>query len=356
MFNFGSASKQFKSKLTKLKLPSGNKPPDDSFMQHLLHIWWSGASDQGESVPVDPSRSEFLRPSALPFCPLRTGYIRITDGIETERHRSFNENFYTDIGHAVHELLQNFVGRMKVEHGVDTQIDTLGNWKCPKCQKQRYFTTYKKCKCGGRPSYQEIEIKWRETIGDIDKVIRIGNMLFILDYKTTGVKAIYKHRDAKKAGGFYLPYPTNRAQITRYTGLFEKVFAEEFKPGGRFEGCTVMGSILAYVSRESLYIREFVYLPASAKTKEKQYRRACRDDKDFVVMKKAVATRSKELFIELIGKKRCKDRDDYDQNYHDPFNVCPLHTVCFNSKRLKATVMEALDAGPSSKKPKKKRR
>lgn len=328
----------------RIKVPplKKGKRPNDRWLQLVLADWWTKAAEQGETVQVDPSRNNFLRPSALPFCPLKVAYTRITEGVETERHRSFNENFYTDIGHAVHELLQNFVGRMKIEHGVQTDIHTLGHWKCPACKTWRYFTTYKRCKCGGRPHYEEIEIKWRNTIGHIDKVIRIGKWLFILDYKTTGVKAIYKHRDAKRTGGEYLPYLSNRSQISRYVGLFEHVFAKEFKKGGKFEGCEIAGAVLAYVSRESLYMKEFVFLPFTRKGIKRQYKKAVKDDRDFMRMRAAVENRDRKIMLELIDEKPCKTRKDYDTKLHDPFEPCPLLKVCFKCGPLKETVLKAL--------------
>lgn len=257
------------------------------------------------------------------------------NGVETERWSSFNESFYTSIGTAVHELLQNFVGRLAVDKGVELKVLTLGHWHCKTCNTKRRFTVYKPCKkCGGKPEYEEISIHWRTTVGHIDKVIRIGNLLFILDYKTTGSMAIRKHRAGKPAGEPYFPYTANKAQIMRYIGLFETVFAKEFEEGGRFEGCTVAGAILAYVSRESVRDREFVYLPATEKRKKREYRKAVRDDALFVKMKEGVATKSREIFLELVEEKPCIDRDFYDQNYHSPFEECPLVGVCFRRKKL----------------------
>lgn len=58
--------------------PSGKGPPPDKWVQLALSQWWNEAIQQGDDVPTDPSRSEFLRPSALPFCPLNVGYTRVT--------------------------------------------------------------------------------------------------------------------------------------------------------------------------------------------------------------------------------------------------------------------------------------
>lgn len=324
-------------------LPKTKDGPPNEWMQQALSHWWLEAASHGESYPTDPSRSEYLRPSALPFCPLQEGYIRITDGVETERYRSFNENFYVDIGHAVHELVQNFVGRMEVENGVKTKVKTLGHWKCPRCNKLRTFTTYRKCSCGGKPTYREIEIRWRNTIGHIDKVLRIGKWLFILDYKTCSTWAVRSHLEAvrlKKVSK--LPYISNRAQITRYVGLFEKVFAKEFEPGGKFEGCEIAGSILAYISRETVKERAFIYIPMDRKARTLQYKKAKRDDNDFAIMKTAVKKRSKKLFLKLIDSKPCSSRKFYDENYRDDFDPCPLLRVCFDCKKLNNKVMKAL--------------
>lgn len=317
-------------------------PPNPAWVQRQLHGWWKEAVNQGDSRPIDPSRNNYLHPSALPFCPLKIAYRRLVDGVESERFESFNENFYVNIGSSVHELLQDFIGRMKVEQGVETAVETLGHWKCPDCGRRRLFTTYKRCKCGGKPKYEEIAIHWRNTIGHMDKVIRIGDYLFILDYKTTGSRALYKHRQGEPIGQPYLPYNTNKAQIMRYVGLFERVFAKEFEPGGRFEGCVVVGALLVYVSRETVRDKAFVYLPANEKKKAREYKKAVRDDKLFAKMKEAVATRDKEIMVHLIENKACETRDDYDENMHSPFDECELSSSCFCPKALRKKVKAAL--------------
>lgn len=329
------------------------KAPDERWIQHTLTKWWKEALGHGTVEKVDQSRNEFLRPSALPFCPVKVGYKRGVFGPEEDRHRSFNESFYTDIGHAAHYLAQNLVGRMPVKT-LDVKVLSIGHWKCTnwKCSGRRYFCSYKKCPtCKGAMEYVEIEIKWRNTVGHIDKVLLIGKFLIIVDYKTCGTYALRKHRDGAQRGEPTLPYTSNKAQITRYTGLFEKVFAKEFEPGGPFEGCTVLGSVLIYVSRETVREHEFIWLPADQETKDKQYAKALRDDKLFVRMKRAAASKDIKDFDILIKYKPCKSKAHYMKNMHSIYSECPLVKVCFaddDNKKLRAKIKHDLAHPPES--------
>jgi hypothetical protein len=325
----------------------GNKkqtPPDELTLQRILKAWWEEAVEHGTHVPIDPKRQEFLRASGLPFCSVKEGYKRLVNGLEKERFVSFGSDYYFDIGHAIHNLAQNYVGRLKEKSNTESPVLVLGHWKCPKCKDMRRFTTYKPCKCGGVPRYVEIEIKWRTTVGHIDKVIRIGNLLFILDYKSCGTFALQKHRKAQPDQSD-LPYLSNRCQIKRYVGLFEQVFAKEFKHNGKFEGCTVAGAILAYLSRETVNQKEFVYLPASDRNKMKWYKKAEKDDRLFVVMAKAVKTRSIKLMEQLVNEKPCRDYDHYLKVMHNRYSECPLAKdgTCFKHKKLMARLKQAVD-------------
>lgn len=302
-------------------------------MQRVLSAWWKEACEHGTTVKVDPTRKQYLRASGLPFCPVKEGFKRLVDGVEVERFVSFQSDYYFEIGHAVHHLCQNYLGRLKVKVDTKTPVEVLGHWKCPKCKKIRTFTTYKDCKCGGQPLYEEISIHWRTTVGHIDKVLRIGNLLFILDYKTTGTFALQKHRKAAP-GESALPYHHNKCQIQRYVGLFEKVFKEHFAEGGKFEGCVVVGSILAYLSRETNGQREFIFMPADEKMKGDWYKKAKKDDRLFVVMDQAVKDRSYSLMKELVEEKPCSSMEEYKATMHSPYSECPLKDVCFDRKKL----------------------
>jgi hypothetical protein len=308
-------------------------PPSDKFVQQILKAWWKEAIEHGTTVKIDPTRKQFLRASGLPFCPVKEGYKRLVDGVETERHVSFKSDYFFDIGHAIHNLCQNFLGRLQVKVGTKTPVKVLGHWFCPTCKAVRKFTTYKACKCGGDPRYEEIAIHWRTTVGHIDKVIRIGDMLIILDYKSCGTYALQKHRRAAP-GESSLPYHHNRAQIERYVGLFERVFKDEFAEGGKFEGCTVVGSILAYISRETPDQKEFIFLPSTEGQKLGWYKKAKKDDRLFVIMDEVVKNRDYALMKELVEEKPCGSLEEYQKNMHSPYSECPLKGICFDRKKL----------------------
>lgn len=315
------------------------KVPTDLFIQRVFKEWWKEASQHGTNVPTDPSRYSYHRPSSLPFCPVREGYKRLIDGVPTERFNSFTENFYVDIGSKVHELLQRFLGRARYEFDLNTHVEVLGHWKCPRCKKVRRFCTYKECKCGGKPDYHEIEINYRKTHGHMDKVIRIGKWLIIADYKTSSSRAIFTHRKT----GEYFPYLANKCQLTRYIGLFERSFKDLFEPGGKFEGCTVVGGLLIYVSRESSQIVEFVWLPASEDDKKAWFKKAKLDDRLFTTMLQAVDQRSLDLMEELIDEKPCTSLKHYEQTMRNKYSECPLKDICFQRKKLVKKMQQAIE-------------
>lgn len=64
-----------------------------------------------------------IRPSALPFCQVEYLFAKL-DPIESSVGDSFIERIFVNIGTAVHEVLQTYLGRSGLLYG---------QWKCKKC-------------------------------------------------------------------------------------------------------------------------------------------------------------------------------------------------------------------------------
>ncbi len=131
------------------------------------------------------NRVIYLRPSQLPFCPLRFWLAISTEGLT--RKSDFYSQFYTSVGTTVHEVIQSHLHRSK---------RFISNWHCRICGKTRYFTTSKKC-CGAVPDYREVEINTKGMSGHIDAIFRDRKSRYwIVDFKTSSVASLAaKKRD-----------------------------------------------------------------------------------------------------------------------------------------------------------------
>lgn len=126
----------------------------------------------------DIGRIKSLRPSQLPFCPLNFFCHHATFG--ALRTMEMTGAFYVTIGTAVHEVLQNYMGKSG---------RFLANWHCKQCGKQRKVSMQNEC-CDFPCTYHEIEIRYKGVVGHIDAVFRDrhGNY-WIVDFKTTSLAA-----------------------------------------------------------------------------------------------------------------------------------------------------------------------
>jgi len=141
--------------------------------------------------PVDMARVLNLRFSGLPFCSLRW-FLNLPSSLGGKRPSDFGSRFFTSVGHTVHDVFQT-----GVHHS--TSFKALNDYVCTSCKK-RYalrLIVPRKCSCGSLLfRREEHEVLWRGAIGHVDEIVvpdvNYLKRVFLLDYKTTSLKNIYK--------------------------------------------------------------------------------------------------------------------------------------------------------------------
>lgn len=162
---------------------------------------------------ADPQRLLSLRCSQLPFCGPAFFTNLSTRGMF--RHLDVRGMYYTSVGTTVHEVMQKAMS-------IDNE-SILGNWKCAECGKTSLFSTVKSC-CGFPMDYEEISVNYKGIQGHIDTVFITKTGLWIVDYKTTSLKA----RDSKSKD----PGPAYKEQLISYATLVERQYGKFLKKAG----------------------------------------------------------------------------------------------------------------------------
>jgi hypothetical protein len=171
-----------------------------------------------------------MRPSGFPYCGLRkllTAPRILTEGQTSE----LAGGYFTSVGTAAHETFQSHVGRNRF---------VVGDWKCHECGKFTKFHTFRLCKCGGKPKYEELEVKYKNTVvGHLDGLVKVqmgGETIYlVIDYKTATTSKIKKGLTDNTV----FPYAYNVQQIKRYVVLLELCY-----------GIKVQGWALIYLNRD----------------------------------------------------------------------------------------------------------
>lgn len=189
-------------------------------LENALH----GALLGLRSVTIESPETKLFRVSSFPYCPVLHALN------PTERVEDYSSRFYTDIGTAMHELIQDFMPRTMHGHKV------FGNWSCRKCGKKRKLTVLpeKPCSCfkgkkvtaGDAWKYEEIEIEYRGLTGHVDKLLQVQTAsgevgYLVIDYKTTNIPAYEapKKKRRKHSGSWTSanePPPINPALAKKY--------------------------------------------------------------------------------------------------------------------------------------------
>ena len=221
---------------------------------------------------VETPETKVFRVSSMPYCSI----LHATN--DTIRKEDYRSRFYTDIGTAMHELMQEWMGRSINGYRL------FGNWKCRGCDKTKSMCVLpKECKtCAEKArngkkriptpeeswNYEEIEVEYKGLTGHVDKLVKITGpgeepAYMILDYKTTTLPDYEAAKEAKKAKkkkgkklgswtaanevvppnpalAIKYPVPYNIDQISAYCALLTKVLK-----------LNIVGWSLVYVDRSN---------------------------------------------------------------------------------------------------------
>jgi len=206
---------------------------------------------------VEPMRILSLRASQLPFCPREFFITHASHGLN--RPQTMRSAFYTRVGTVVHDVMQSYLA---------TSGRFLADYECRECGTWHRLSRTHEC-CGFPAKYHEVRIDIKGMKGHIDAIyVDEKGKLWILDFKTTSVKAAPKKKSAP--GSAYIE------QIEVYAVLFEIQY-----------GMEIEGFMDAFILRDNPGIEPPVYARVLTDTKReevlrriKRYRRAHRDALD----------------------------------------------------------------------------
>lgn len=163
----------------------------------------------------------YLRPSALPFCPVNFFVKNAEQGPLRIMH--METAFYVKIGTVVHSVVQNYLANTG---------KFLASWKCRVCGSVRNVSMDNHC-CDTPMKYREVLIKYKGVVGHIDAIYKDTNGdYWILDYKTTSVE-----QAKKKATNPGIAY---QEQIEAYALMLKLQY-----------GIIVKGVLLMFIKRDS---------------------------------------------------------------------------------------------------------
>ena len=289
---------------------------------NLLHRLMDEAEAEVVDYPAKPDRFFFMRPSGFPYCGLRkllTAPKQLLEGGTSDLAGSY----FTSVGTAAHTVFQSHIGRNKF---------IVGDWKCPDCGRFTKFHTFRVCECGGKPVYEELEVKYKNTVvGHLDGLVKIvvgdKTLYLVIDYKTATTSKIAKARTDNTV----FPYAYNVQQIKRYVVLLELCY-----------GIKVMGWALIYLNRDvplGRNNRNIVYVTVS---KEEKSRLKKEMDEWVKTHRLVLKARTLSQFKEIEDRKLCASAQDYRTNWMNDYSKCPIEPFCFNSKRLERKIDEVL--------------
>ena len=274
----------------------------------------------------DLSRFFYLRPSAFPYCGIRT-FLDSHGSLHLPRLMSFSGAFYTGVGSTVHSVFQKYLGRAGV---------IIGDWECPKCHSWKRFAKLQHCDtCKIPMHYRELEIKdSRGLAGHLDTLFEEPfeeKELWVVDYKTTSMKDIEKHRKTGKV----FPHRVNVHQILAYVVLLEHYFKIKIK-----------GWMLVYLPRDNPFKDRIVI---SGRPSEKKRARELKKIQRWIKIHRLMLRTSTEEQAQTLWKyKLCDSRKDYFENYYDHFDKCNYVDGCFNHA-VNTLIEETLKKGLATK-------
>lgn len=312
----------------------------------LLRTHWNKAWTRETPLPVSPTRIEELHPSSFPFCGLRYATELVaSEGDASTFNMSANMEYYCAVGTVAHLVFQKHM-RLTKGNGRDNSV-VIGDWTCPSCgykNKFRPYHTCKKCKSPsitgevGRLSGDEISVQLgSRTTGHADDVIKIDNRYWVIDYKTSSVRAVANYKRFNRG----LPYKHNVSQIKSYAKLIERKY--NIKISGWFllyaARDTPMSEIAICGGEITDDIRET--LNAELETADKMFETVRTYVAPAVNTGKPLLNgdkeRIKKLSKRLIKNKLCSCEAHYSEDIKDQYDPCPLAEsgICFKPDVLK---------------------
>ena len=177
----------------------------------------------------DPTRLTNVRFSSFPFCGVRW-FLDLPSLVTKASNKDFAFGYFTRVGTTVHEVIQEAFSSL-MEEGQSFSL--LWDWKCRSCKHREgslldAAPTVECSSCGSKTGFsrEEHQIRFRGAVGHVDTIISVklpANIakvfgspvgLIVADYKTTSTYNVTK-KDT-------LPYKSNVAQISKYTGVLQK--------------------------------------------------------------------------------------------------------------------------------------
>ena len=188
------------------------------------------AMDEGTVLNKnDPTRLTNVRFSSFPFCGVRW-FLDLPSLVTKASNKDFAFGYFTRVGTTVHEVIQEAFSSL-MEDGQSFSL--LWDWKCKSCKHREGVLleeppTGSCSSCGADTGFsrEEHQIRFRGAVGHVDTIISVKlppniakvfgspTGLIVADYKTTSVYNVTK-KDT-------LPYKSNVAQISKYTGVLQK--------------------------------------------------------------------------------------------------------------------------------------
>ena len=269
---------------------------------------------------TDPGRLFMLRPSGFPYCGLRRWLDLGAHEDITTGYQSFSMQYYTRVGTTVHDVFQANLGHLG---------SIVGDWHCPVCKSTTEFKFYKKCKCGARPQYNELEVKRKKIlVGHVDGLFyhRRTKTYWVIDYKTTSSRAAWNHISGAKKGKPIFPYKGNVFQIEAYVPLLEEQY-----------GITVSGYMLVYLPRDNPLNKTEVVCIKSMSTKDKELE-LTKLDRYIRIHRFMLKAQTVEHGMKLVANKLCSTLKEYKELYAGDYEQCPYHLKCFDDKKIKPVI------------------
>ena len=200
------------------------------FIETKTSALMKSAMDDGTILNKnDPTRLTNVRFSSFPFCGVRW-FLDLPSLVTKASNKDFAFGYFTRVGTTVHEVIQEAFSSL-LEEGQSFRL--LWDWKCKSCKHREGVLTDKPpvvscsaCNSSVGFSREEHQIRFRGAVGHVDTVLEVelpSNIakvfgsptgVIVVDYKTTSTYNVTK-KDT-------LPYKSNVAQISKYTGVLQK--------------------------------------------------------------------------------------------------------------------------------------